>query len=268
MGRSPRGALIAAAVFASGAVLVWAIALRTAIGASIDQLTLAGFMGLGGPSSETLASAVAHLADPGPVAVLTAGIVALALARRRPLRALTVGAVLVGANVTTQALKVLTAEPRALVDPQSWPSGHATAAMTVALCVLIAAPPSLRPIAAALGAGFALAVAYSVLLLGWHFPSDVIGAFCVAAAWTAAGLAVLWAAERGAEHRAVRLRAALTPPLLVALGAAAVVGAAAVARLGTAFEYAEANTTFVAAAVAIGAGALSLVAALAAAVRD
>jgi hypothetical protein len=204
------------------------------------------------------------------VAVFTAAIVALALVRRRPLRALTVGVVLVGANVTTQVLKMLAAEPRAVsyVAPESWPSGHATGAMTVALCLVLAASPGARPLAAALGGAFAVAVSYSVLLLGWHFPSDVIGAFCVAAAWTAAGLAVLWAAERGAEHRAVRLRAALTPPLLVALGAAAVVGAAAVARLGTAFEYAEANTTFVAAAVAIGAGALSLVAALAAAVRD
>jgi hypothetical protein len=47
-----------------------------------------------------------------------------------------------------------------------------------------------------------------------------------------------------------------------------VVGAVAVARLGAAFECAEDNTTFVAAAAAIGAAGLSLVAALSAALRD
>jgi membrane-associated phospholipid phosphatase len=51
------------------------------------------------------------------------------------------------------------------------------------------APPRLRPHAAAAGAALAVAVALSVLLLGWHFPSDVLGGVCVAAAWMLCGLA-------------------------------------------------------------------------------
>ena len=40
---------------------------------------------------------------------------------------------------------------------------------------------------AALGAAFAVAVSYSFLTLGWHYPSDVLGGFLVAAIWTLLG---------------------------------------------------------------------------------
>jgi membrane-associated phospholipid phosphatase len=262
-----------AAAFAAAAALVWAIAFRTAVGAGVDETTLAGFVGLSGSSSRTLATAGAHLGDPVPVALFTVGIVSLALVRRRPRLAVTACLVLAGANVTTQVLKVITADPRTVdsapgahIAEQSWPSGHATASMTVALCLIAAAPPRLRPAAAALGGSFALGVSYSVLLLGWHLPSDVLGGFCVAAAWTLSGLAFLWAAE--GVRPVPGSKAALAPALVIGLGVAGVVGAVAVARLDTAFGYAEDNTTFVAAAAFIGAGALSMAAALAAALRD
>ena len=60
-----------------------------------------------------------------------------------------VGVLLVGAGVTTHALKHLLAEPRYAdwlgfrdqIEAVSWPSGHGTAAMTLALCaVLVSAP--------------------------------------------------------------------------------------------------------------------------------
>jgi membrane-associated phospholipid phosphatase len=280
MGRSSRGALLFAAAFAAVAALVWALAFRTAVGAGVDETTLAGFVGLSGSSSRTLATAGAHLGDPVPVAMFTVGIVFLALVRRRPRLAVTACLVVAGANVTTQVLKVITAEPRTVdsapgahIAEQSWPSGHATASMTVALCLIAVAPPRLRPAAAALGGSFALGVSYSVLLLGWHLPSDVLGGFCVAAAWTLSGLALVRAAEGvrpvpDSDRRAVGIKAALVPALVIGLGVAGVVGAVAVARLDTAFGYAEDNTTFVAAAAFIGAGALSMAAALAAALRD
>ena len=62
----------------------------------------------------------------------------------------------------------------------SWPSGHATAAMSFALCAVLAAPARLRPLVAAVGAAFAVAVCYSFLALAWHYPSDVLGGFLVA----------------------------------------------------------------------------------------
>jgi membrane-associated phospholipid phosphatase len=279
MSRSPRIALLAAAVFAAAALIVWAAAFRSPGAAELDATTLAGFMGLRGTGVEGFAVQVAQLADPLPFGLASAAIIALALVRRRPALAVMSGVVLVGANATTQLLKVLTAEPRGPewmshlhVAPESWPSGHATAAMTLALCLVAVAPAGLRPLAAAVGGTFALAVSYSILVLGWHFPSDVVGGFCVAAAWTLAGIAAVWAIRperRGvaARERVQRAEAVLGPSAAAALAVGAVVIAGALARPAAALAYAESNTAFVVAAAVIGSAALALAAALAAALR-
>jgi membrane-associated phospholipid phosphatase len=278
MYRSPRHAVVAAAAFVAGAVIVWAVAFRTAPGARLDTIALAGFVGLGTPRVDALATPLTRLADPGPFAVWTAAIVCLALVRRRPSLACMAAVVLVGANLTTQALKLLTAEPRAIdsmpgghIALQSWPSGHATASMTLALCLVAVVPSRLRPVAAALGGTFVLAIVYSLLVLAWHFPSDVLGGFCVAAAWTLAGLAAVRAVEPrrpvAPRVQARRVDAVLAPAALAALGVAAIIGVAALARPEAAFAYAEENTAFVAVATVIGSGALALAAALAAALR-
>jgi membrane-associated phospholipid phosphatase len=279
MSRSPRSALLAAVAFTGGALTVWVAAFWTAAGARLDLTTLAGFLGLNEPPVEAMATPVAHLADRTPFALATAAILGLALVRRRPWLACMAGVVLVGANVTAQALKLLTAEPRTVefvpgahIASESWPSGHATAAMTLALCLVAVAPSVLRPLAAALGGTFALSVGYSVLVLGWHFPSDVLGGFCVAAAWTAAGVAAVWAFEGrpapAARDRAPRVESVLAPTALAGLALGAAVGVAALARPEAALAYAQANTAFVATAAVIGSGALALAAALAAVLRS
>src|SRR5205085_11232822 len=104
-------------------------------------------------------------------------------------------------NGPPELLKPLLAHPRAAsllggrapVGAASWPSGHATAAMSLALTYVLAAPGRLRPVVAALGAAFAVAVSYSFLTLGWHYPSDVFGGFLVATVWTLSGIALLFA---------------------------------------------------------------------------
>src|SRR5207237_6468526 len=73
----------------------------------------------------------------------------------------------------------------------SFPSGHATVAMALALAVVVVSPRVLRAPLAVAGAVYAAAVGISLVALGWHYPSDVLGGFIVAAAWSAAAVAVL-----------------------------------------------------------------------------
>jgi membrane-associated phospholipid phosphatase len=283
MRRSSLLAAVGAAAFVAGAIIVWALAYRTTFGARLDATTLNGFVGLSTPGIQAVARSVVHLADPGPFAVSTAAIVSLALLRRRPRLACMAVVVLVGANLTTQALKLVTDEPRGIdsmsggpISLELWPSGHATASMTLALCLVAVAPPRLRPFAAALGGMFALSVVYSLLVLGWHYPSDVVGGFCVAAAWTLTGVATIWAVEKrrpaGAAYAQARtsdtVLAPAAPAALTALGVAGMIAAAALARPEAALAYAEANTAFIVAATAIGSSALALAAALATALRS
>ncbi len=104
------------------------------------------------------------------------------------------------APLTAETLKPLLAHPHARIygseiTAASWPSGHATAATALALCAVLVAPRRLRPTVAVLGAMFATGVGFSLLLLAWHLPSDVIGGYLVGTLWMALAVAGLRAAE-------------------------------------------------------------------------
>jgi membrane-associated phospholipid phosphatase len=212
MARRPRLALLVIGAFVAAAAIIRVVAFDTTTGARIDASALGGLLDMSGPRIHELAIMLVQLGDPAPVAVFAVAIVAIALRRRRPALAVTAGVALVGANITTQLLKLSLAAPRPVEPPrgghvalQSWPSGHATASMTVALCLVMVAPERLRPLAAVIGAAATLGVVSSVLLLGWHLPSDVLGGFCVAAAWTLTGLAIV-GMRRSADVRSRRRR--------------------------------------------------------------
>lgn len=277
--RRMRRSLLSPLACAAGAAFVWLVSFHTALGTRLDTATLRGFMDLRGPRVDPLAEDVAALADPRPFALFTAVLVCIALARGRPRLAVCVAVVLVGANVTTQILKPALAHPRvhemvwdAGISSAAWPSGHTTAAMSLALCLVLVAPSRLRPLAATVGGVFAVAVVYAILVLGWHYPSDVLGGFLVATGWTFLGLAALRAADRrwsqgSGREAAERIVDTLRPTFAAAVGLAALGAVVVLARLDTAVAYAQANTTFFAGAAAIAAAGLALAAGLAVALQ-
>jgi hypothetical protein len=180
---------------------------------------------------------------------------------------LAIGAIVLGANATTELLKHLIPSPRP-VDPffglSSWPSGHSTAAMSLVLVSVLAVPARLRPAAAALGASLAIAVGYSLLATGLHYPSDVLGGFLVAAVWTLAAVAGLLAAERRwppdrtSSSRPVSLRAVLGAPGAVIGGAALAGMILAVSRPHDVISYARVHQAFVLEAAGIAALSLAV----------
>src|SRR3954451_10334928 len=132
---------LAAAGFAAAAALVWAVAFGTARGTRLDARALTDLMDVG-HRLQPLAELGAQLANPLPFALLSGGVLAIALARGGVRLAAIFGAVLLGACMTTQVLKQLTADPRGVglvpfahVSTAAWPSGHTTAATVLALCL-------------------------------------------------------------------------------------------------------------------------------------
>jgi membrane-associated phospholipid phosphatase len=187
-----------------GLVAVAVLALDVEAAHERDTVLLRGFAGLYWSGGEPAIKAMASLADPLPYAFIGALCMAVALARRRAWRAMAVAGVLVGTGVTTQALKHLLAQPRFAdflggdqVEDVSWPSGHATAALTLALCAVIAVPPAWRAATALAGGAYAVGVAYATLVLTWHYPSDSFGGFLVAGLWASVALALLERHEAG-----------------------------------------------------------------------
>ncbi len=267
-------ALLGAATGIALLILTWFLTFHVGVFERADQSIYDGFGNLGQhPRVSSAATFIAHLCNPSPYVYLAAVPVAVALWRQRIWVAVTIGAILLGANVTTQLLKPLLATPRAanlLVGagppgPASWPSGHATAAMALALCCVLAVRSRLRPLAAAVGAVFAVAVSYSFLSLRWHYPSDVFGGFLVAATWALLGVAAVFIADArkrspNAGELPVRLslREALGPPALTLVGALLLALLVVFARPHQVVSYARLHHTFVVGALAIAAAAMAV----------
>ncbi|HYC80241.1 MAG TPA: phosphatase PAP2 family protein [Solirubrobacterales bacterium] len=162
-------------------------------------------------AGHALAVGVGSLGDLLPVLAMLALIVTIGLAAGRGRQALAAVVIVVGAGLTTQVLKHLLSHPRfqgeflGLDHPwaNSFPSGHTTAAASLAAALLFVVPPRLRPVAAGLGATFTTAMGIAVVVLQWHYPSDVVGALLVVGSWSFVALAAL---------RLLRPRGPASPP--------------------------------------------------------
>ena len=272
-----RPMLIGAALCAVAFLFLLAMVYSDPAGRWIDAAALQGLVSLQSPGLDWIVTAIAHLGDALPLLLLTVALVSCALVLRRPREAAAALAVISAANVTTQILKPLLAFTRDGVEVASvfigaaaFPSGHATASMSFAIAAIIVTSAGLRPIAAACGAVFALAVSLSLVILGWHYPSDVVGGYLVATGWGFLALAALREADarwpertgREAARRALaenaRARSVLAGVGLATIGLAALAGVVALIKLPALLAYAAAHTTaaIVAPAVVLSAAAL------------
>jgi membrane-associated phospholipid phosphatase len=286
MRHRPIDPLLAALLCLGGLMVTGAVALILPVARAHDVATLQGFTVLGGHTRiSQLASLLVHSVDPPQYAIAAGVLVLVALLRGRPRVALAVPLAMFAASATTELLKPLVGHPRSaewlsgggLTSIESWPSGHATAAMMVALCAVLVAPPALRPLSALLGTGLAVGVSYSILVLGWHFPSDVLGGFLVAGGWVSLALAAIWSAEvrwpeRSGRRALGRMAAGtsgaglLAPAALLAASFGAAVAVLAV-RGRLVETYGAAHLSFVAGALAIAGLAAMLATAMAVALR-
>lgn len=199
----PRVALSAAAVCLAALVLTGIVALVLPAARRPELTTLHGFTAVDAPPLAHLATLAISAFNMWPYALLGAVLVAAALAQHRPRKACAALMVLVCAPATSELLKPLLARGPGLHAPgqdniaaASWPSGHATASTAFVLCLILVTPAGARWLSGALGAAVATLVSYSILMLGWHFPSDVLGGQLVAGTWVLVALAGLGASQR------------------------------------------------------------------------
>ncbi len=268
MSRRPLALLGLAAASALGAFAVWVAAFQVPGGRGLDGSALEAFTGVAVAPLTPRIRGLAALADPWPFAFLAVGLIAIALLRRRCLMAAVVPVILLCANVATQLLKPGLADLRvvdvrgvAATYPGSWPSGHSTAAMSLALCLVLVVGPRVRPLAALVGAGYAIAVGYSLVVLGFHLPSDVLGGYLVAAMFTLLGSAGLAAAEArwpAGAPRTTRPPAVLSAPGLAVVAVSAIVVAGAVLAVGAPNTTANVVEHPVAVLAGVGIAALGL----------
>jgi membrane-associated phospholipid phosphatase len=198
---SAASALAIAGLCAVGLALTWIVAALVPAAHVRDAVALHDFTLLSRPPVDAVANLLLALLDPALFTLWAVLLIAFALSGGRPRVALAVACVMGFAPLTAETLKPLLAYSHAqvgyaYVDPASWPSGHATAAVALVLCAVLVAPIWLRPVVAALGGVFAVAVGCSLLILAWHMPSDILGGYLVASLWMALAVAGLRAADR------------------------------------------------------------------------
>ena len=128
--------------------------------------------------------------DPLPYLLVTMVVLVAAMLGGRARTGIIAVGAMGAAAVTTQLLKHAVAEPRPQaagldLPADAWPSGHTTAAAALAVAFVLITPPGRRRIVALVAAAGAALVAGALFVLGHHYPSDVVGGLCVAAAWGA-----------------------------------------------------------------------------------
>ena len=143
---------------------------------------------------KSLAPAARVASDVGSwvgVLIVTAATAAWLVAKRRRRDALVLACLMISERPLVELLKIFF--DRARPDPHghlvavksmAFPSGHSANAAALGIgLALIAAPPHWRVPALILGLSFAAAVGLSRLVLGVHWPSDVVGGWALGAAW-------------------------------------------------------------------------------------
>ena len=199
--RPPAGALGVALLSVLGLAATWCVAALVPAAHARDATALYDFTLLNRGNVEWVANGVLDSLGTATATIWALLLVAVALRRRRPRVALAVALVMALAPLSAEVLKPLLAHSHAVVDgiyinAASWPSGHSTAALTLAFCAVLVAPVRMRPAVLAAGLVFAAAVGLSLLILAWHMPSDVLGGYLLASLWMSLTVAALRASDR------------------------------------------------------------------------
>lgn len=191
---STRFAATAIVAFALFAVTYWAL-VGTEVGQSLENLALRG--------AELRSDSIreASLERLTQISVVTFGLaivtaIVIGILRRRPALGVFVAGVMVVSVVLAELLKEFLPRPAIVAGPawilrNSFPSGTAAVATSIAIGAVLVMPDRLRWVALAAGAVYAGAIGDAIQVTGWHRLSDAVGSSLLAIAVASTALVVL-----------------------------------------------------------------------------
>ncbi|MEU4557817.1 phosphatase PAP2 family protein [Actinoplanes sp. NPDC023936] len=183
--------LLVSVLAAAGVAAIYYTFVRTPLGQAVDTAVMSGGDVDHPQVTDVLNKALqyTHLTLLALVCVLAA---AFGVLRRRLDLSLGAAFVVGAANLTTQYLKSHLTRPDldGLAMPNSFPSGHVTAAASVAFVLVLVFPRALRGTIGLVGAGYVTLVAIATVWAEWHRPSDAVAALLVV---IACGGVAVWA---------------------------------------------------------------------------
>lgn len=181
----------------SSVALVWLgdRSQQTRLGQALDQAGMDVVVGDRAATRQLVA--VLGNVSLGSIALAVVLLIGTAVLRRRYPAAAAAGTLVLGANLTTQALKAWSERPDfGNLTVSSYPSGHATVVVSLVLAALLVVPGQARTTVSLVGSGAITVTATAMLVASWHRPADIVGAVLVCLAWGTAVL-VVWSVLRG-----------------------------------------------------------------------
>ncbi|UQU68036.1 phosphatase PAP2 family protein [Couchioplanes caeruleus] len=204
---------------ALGVAAVYYACVRTPLGQTIDTLVMRGADVQHPRVVQVLDRALNGTTLVSLVAVCLAA-AAIGVVRRRADLAFAAAVLVLGANASTRLLKTYLARPEldGYPAPNSFPSGHTTAAASVAFALILVLPFAVRGTVALIGAAYVTIIAVATVWAEWHRPSDTVAALLVVLAWSALASTIVRA-------RRVRITGVTARPNRLAMLLFTVIGA-------------------------------------------
>lgn len=196
--------LIAAITVAVLAFSVLAVLVLNGVTTSFDEATLLWINQHASPGFDSFFVAFTELGGLIVVTVVSALLFGYFLYRKKYTKALLVAAGVGGAALMNIILKSIFDRPRPdlwewlVVEAHfSFPSGHATASMALAIVVVALLWKTKWRIVSMIGAAmYILSIGFSRLYLGVHYPTDILGGWLLGAAWVLLVIGVIFASRQ------------------------------------------------------------------------
>ncbi len=210
-------------------ICLYVVFIRTPIGQRWDDRAYLGSL-LANLKAQQRVTAILHEISISTLVLMVILLLVIGLLRKRLATAILTAIAFGGAVLSAEVLKRVLHRPDLAPDMNSlvnetnidtYPSGHATIAISFALGLLMVSSLRARLAIAALGMLWAAWISMAALVAGWHRPSDVAGGIALGTCWMAgaAALATRRHGRLGAPTGDIRwLPAAAGSALLLALG--------------------------------------------------
>jgi membrane-associated phospholipid phosphatase len=176
---------VAVALLAAGGVVaVYRFFVGTSLGQSMDTAAMRG-ADVDHPRVVAVLERALNGTTLASLVLVCVAAAAIGVLRRRLDDAVGAALLVIGANLTTQLLKTRLDRPNLdeFPAPNSFPSGHTTAAASVAFALIIALPHAVRGMVTLIGATYVTVIAVATVWAEWHRPSDTVAALLVVLAW-------------------------------------------------------------------------------------
>jgi len=247
---------------AAGVAGVYLACVRTPLGQSVDTLMMQG-ADVSHPRIVEVLNKTLNGTTLVSLVLVCVAAATLGVLRKR--LDLAVGAALMVIGANGSALLLKNHLPRPDLDdfpaPNSFPSGHTTAAASVAFALILVLPHAVRGLVTLIGSAYVAIIAVATVWAEWHRPSDTVAGLLVVLAWGGVISTVLRARRYRRPGPLARVNRLAKVPLLIVGAVSGVIG---LVGLGAVVMSERVTADFVSGRFAFLAGSACITAAVAA----